>query len=178
MLNRIKRSLLTKYISGNVSDRKKQLISLQRAKSIGIIASISDEESYRNIFSLFSLLQNGNKSVRMVAYIDDKTVPYFCLEQLTADYFCRKDLNWYGKPVMVQVNDFMAMDFDLLIDFTDDFYLPVYTILQLSKAKMITGANHHYRELYDLFIDGNGINKRTLLDNINTYSHQLTGEKI
>lgn len=114
----------------------------------------------------------------MVAYIDDKAVPYFCLEQLTADYFCRKDLNWYGKPVMVQVNDFMAMDFDLLIDFTDDFYLPVYTILQLSKAKMITGANNHYRELYDLFIDGNGINKRTLLDNINTYSHQLTGEKI
>lgn len=176
MFNWIKKSCLNKYIADNKVARHKALTSIDRAKSIGMIASITDENSYINMFSIFSKLQGANKKTRMVAYIDDKTVPYYCLEQLTADYFCQKDLNWYGKPIMVQINDFMNIDFDMLIDFTKVSLLPVQTILSLSHAKMIVGANTHYRHDYDLFIDDPDLNEQEIFKYINLYSSKLTGE--
>lgn len=175
MLNWLKKHLLSKYIKENKTERKKQLVSLKQAKSIGILCRITDENSYKSIFSVFSSLQTEGHSVRLVGYIDDKSKPYFCLDQLTADYFCNKDLNWYGKPIMVQVNDFIAMDFDILIDFSNENTEAIKMILNLSSAKFIAGGNRNHRDFYDLFIDNDNSDDDTLLQEINTYTQQLTG---
>lgn len=177
MLNWLKRYCIKRYISDNKPVRYKELISLDKAKSIGVVAVITDEHSYRDVFSIFTRLQHANKMVRMVAYIDEKSVPYYCLEQLTADYFCQKDLNWYQKPMMVQVHDFMRIEFDMLIDFSNTPLPPVHTVLQLSHAKMIVGANTNYRHEYDLFMDDPELGHLELIKCIELYSRKLMGEK-
>ena len=177
MLRWLKYRYRNKYILENHSKGDKQLISLQKAKHVGIVAAIANEEEYIDVFSVFSQIQQMEKSVKMVAYIDEKEVPYYCLQQLTADYFCQKDVNWYGKLMMPQVIDFVNTEFDMLIDFTHRFYTPIHTLLTLSKSRLIVGGNNTQKEQYDLFIDMNDeTGHQKLLENIIIYTSKLTGK--
>lgn len=174
MFEFIKRYALKKHLSEHKVTRDRKVVSLRNAKNIGIVAEITDEDSYKEIFAVFSKLQTISK-VQMVGYIDEKMVPFYCLDQLAADYFCKKDLNWYGKPEMVQVSDFINTDYDILIDFTRRDLAPIQYMLTLSKAQFIVGGNKENQEFYDLIIEGTDSHKK-LLENIYVYTQKLIGE--
>ena len=97
MFAKIKRYFLHKYLSENKAVRQRKLIPLQQARSIGIICEITDENSYKDIFAIFTKLQVQERNVRLIGYVNEKEVPFYCLPQLTADYFCNANLNWFGK---------------------------------------------------------------------------------
>lgn len=178
VINILKNYFFNKYIQENLQLRKPKLISLQRAKSIGFLCNITDEDSYKNIFSLFSKFQNANRTLWLIGYVDDKSVPYYCLQQLTADYFCKKELNWFGKPVKVQIDDFIKKDFDMLIDFTQKPFQSIQYILKLTQSGFIVGGNQHHKNDYDLFIDIQNKDPYMLLENINLYTKKLMGEAL
>lgn len=104
-------------------------------------------------------------------------MPYYCLEQLSADYFCNKHLNWFGKPEHAQLNDFLKQDFDILIDFTKNELSPIKYCLQMCKAKFIVGNSNYNKEFYDLLIEGEKISEEELLENIEKYTEQLSGNE-
>ena len=179
MFNWLKNGFRNRYISVNQNERDKFFVSLKEAKHVGILATIASEKEYIDIFSIFSQIQQTDKVVKMVAYIDSKEVPYYCLQQLTADYFCQKNMNWYGKLMMQQVIDFVNTEFDILIDFTHQFYTPIDTILALSKSKMIAGGNNTQKVHYDFFMDMNEITEnRKLIENIDIYTLKLIGKTV
>lgn len=175
MFDFIKRYALKKHLAENLVHRERQVVSLRGAKSIGMICEITDEDSYKANFSIFSKLQTISK-VQMVGYVNEPAVPFYCLEQLAADYFCQKDLNWYGKPVMVQIDDFTNADFDILLDFTRNPLAPVQYMLHQNHSKFVVGANHHNKDYYDLMIEGADDNDKKLLENIYVYTQKLIGE--
>jgi len=176
MLNRIKKSLLKRSIAKHKPSREKKLISLEQTRTIGIICQITDEDSYKEIHNLFSKLQSHNRTVWLVGYINEKKVPYYCLQQLSADYFSKKHLNWYGKPDFVQLNDFISKDFDLLIDLSRNNLPPLRYILATSKAGLSVGANEYMQDLYDIYIkDEDHLDYLKLLKIIHNYLLKLTG---
>lgn len=175
MFDFIKKYALKKYLAEHTVVRDRQLVSLRNAKNIGVIAEITDEDSYKDVFAIFSKLQSICK-VQMVGYIDEAAVPFYCLEQLAADYFCRKNLNWYGKPDVVQVDDFVSTDFDILIDFSHTNLAPVHYMLTLTQAKFVVGGNAANKDYYDLTIEGVDSNKK-LLENTYIYTQKLKGEE-
>ena len=176
-MNFIARTFLKKYIEANKVEREKRLTSLEKAKDIGLICKITNEDSYKEINAIFTGLQQFNRTLWLVGYCKGKIIPFYCLQQLTADFFCDKDMNWYGKPMKVQLNDFLKRDFDILIDFTHDENEPVRTLLTLTNAKCIAGANDSNKDFYDLSIDTQEeITSQELLDQINLYTKQLTGD--
>ncbi len=178
ILNLIKNYFFKKYIRENKVVKNPKLITLQRAKSIGFICNITDEDSYKDMFSLFSKFQNSNRSLWLMGYIDDNFVPYYCLQQLTADFFCNKELNWFGKPNKVQIDDFLKKDFDILIDFTKKPHKPVEYILNLNNAGLVIGGNQYNRNDYDIFIDNPNSDNYNLLENIHKYTLKLMGDTI
>ncbi len=175
MFPRIKNHFLKKYLAENKKNRQKKVLALSQAKSIGIVCEITDEDSYKDIFRLFNSLQIGGNIVKLIGYVNDKEVPFFCLQQLSADYFCNKHLNWFGCPTMVQVQDFIKKDFDILIDFNLRQNAPVKAILALSNAKFIVGREKNSSDLYDLFIDKSPKDNQTYLKEIDTYTKMLSG---
>jgi len=176
MLNRIKKSLLKRSIAKHKPFREKKLISLEQTRTIGIICQITDEDSYKEIHNLFSKLQSHNRTVWLVGYVNEKKVPYYCLQQLSADYFSRRNLNWYGKPDFAQLNDFISKDFDLLIDLSRNNLPPLHYILATSKAGLLVGANEHTQDLYDIYIkDEDRLDYLKLLKIIHNYLLKLTG---
>jgi hypothetical protein len=177
MINHIKKRLLSRCIEKNEPSRQKKIVSLEKAQTIAILCQITDEDSYKEIFALFSKLQSQTRSVWLMGYIDEKNVPYFCLQQLSADYFSRKNLNWYGKPDFIQLPDFLNKDFDMLLDFSRNDLHPLRYILASSKAKLLMGANVHTQDLYDIYInDETEMDHLKLLKTFHNYLLKLTGK--
>lgn len=177
MFKKIKRYFLYQYISKNKVVRPKKLIALQQAKSIGLLCEITDEDSYKKIFAIFTKLQESGRNVRLVGYVNEKEVPFYCLTQLTADYFCNVNLNWYGVPTMEQIQDFTKIQFDMLIDFNYRYNAVIECLLSLSHAKFVVGQMEENRNLYDLFIDQSDKDYQKFLQAIDTYTNKLTGNE-
>src|SRR5574344_1127236 len=178
-MNFIKKHFLKKYIAERKAVRSVDVVSLQRAKSVGLLCNITTEDTYKEIYEVFASLQAANRYVWLLGYIDDKIVPFYCLQQLSADYFCNKDLTWYGKPEKVQVDDFLKTEFDILIDFSNERSDIFELILSLSRAHFIVGAQQEYANSYDLLIQTDKpMEHRELLKTITYYTQQLKGESL
>lgn len=175
MFDFFKKRALKKYLSIHRVERERQIVPLCKAQSIGMICEITDEDSYKHIFALFTKLKEIAK-VQMIGYVDEKEVPFYCLEQLAADYFSNKCLNWYGRPEMVQIEDFVVSDFDILIDFSHRALPPLQYILTLTHAKFITGSNLEHKDTYDLLMEIEEDDDFKLLENIGIYTKKLSGE--
>lgn len=177
MISKIKDFFLSKYLADNNIVRHPNLYSIEQAESIGILCEITDEASYKSIFRVFNRLQQEGHRVKMVGYVNAPEVPFYCLPQLSADYFCNKHLNWYGYPKTVQIHDFMKHDFDMLLDFNFRCFPAVKVILSQSKAKCIVGRDPGSQPLYDLFINAPGHDEMRFLDEVCIYTQKLTGNE-
>lgn len=177
VLRFIKSFFLRRFISKRTIQRDHVLTSLADAKELGFICEITDEHSYQEIISLFLKLPKRNRTYWLMGYINDKIVPFYCIQQLTADYICNKEFNWYGKPLKIQIFDFISTKFDMLIDFTHGELPAVQSMLALSHAKFIVGANKENNKFYDLLIDSEELfSPISLLEQIHNYTLKLTGQ--
>ena len=174
MFDKIKKYFLHKRIAAKKPNKIREVCALEKASSIGIICEITDEDSYKAIFRIFTQLQQGGKMVHLIGYIDEKFVPFYCLQQLSADYFCQKQLTWCGEPNVVQVNDFINRDFDILLDFNYRYHAPIEDILSTASAKFIIGSCADYQELYDLFIQTESGNYMQFLNSAFSYTQTLS----
>jgi len=176
MISNIKKNLLNRCLKNSKVAREKKIISLEQTKTMGIICQITDEESYKEIYELYSKLHSQKRTGWLLGYIDEKNVPFYCLQQLSADYFSKKHLNWFGKPNFAQLKDFTNKDFDILIDFSRNNLPPLLYVLATSKAKLIVGANEYAQEFYDIYIkDEEVFDNLKLLKIIHNYLIKLTG---
>ena len=73
----------------------------------------------------------------MLSYVDNhkKHIPGWLVKKLDSGYFCKSDLNWYGKP-QKEVQAFIDCEFDILLDLELEPILPLKHVLVQSKAKM------------------------------------------
>ncbi len=177
MLSKIKKYIFKKKISERKQTTEKAIKALERATSVGLVCEITDEDSYKAIFKIFSGLQQSGKNVHLIGYIDEKFVPFYCLQQLSADYFCKKQLNWYGEPNMVQVQDFINEKFDILLDFNYRYHIPVDFILSTSAAKFIIGSCKEYTDVYDLMLQTESGNYSQFVSSVNIYTKKLSGNE-
>lgn len=176
MFSSIKNIFLKKYLAENKSNRQKQIVPLSRAKNIAMLCEITHEDSYKDIFRLFTQLQEHGHNVKLIGYIDEKEVPFYCLPQLAADYFCQKNLNWYGKPNMEQIQDFVKEEYDMLIDFNYRYHPAVMSLLSMSRAKFIVGRVSDCQPVYDLFIGAADKDSNVkFLENVSVYTQKLSG---
>lgn len=177
MFDKIKKYILRKKIAERKPDTARVLRALDTASDVGMLCEITDEDSYKAIFRIFSSLQQSGKNVHLIGYIDEKFVPFYCLQQLSADYFCKKQLNWYGEPNMIQVQDFIANDFDILLDFNYRYLIPMDFIMATSASKLIIGSCKDYADRYDLMIRTESGNYSQFLSSVMLYTKKLSGNE-
>ena len=176
MFAKIKNYFLHKRLIAKKPDKIREICALERANSIGVLCEITDEDSYKAIFKIFTRLQQNNTIVHLIGYIDEKYVPFYCLQQLSADYFCQKQLTWCGEPNVIQVQDFINRDFDILLDFNYRYHAPVEDILSIASSKFIIGSCADYQDIYDLFIQTESGNYTQFLNSAYTYTQKLSGK--
>lgn len=155
--------------------RTVKVTNFAESTSVGLIYKEKNESFYVLVKQYVKYLkeEHGIREILAMAYIDDKNVPFWQVHKLEFDYFCKTDLDWRRKPETLEVNNFMAKKFDILIDLSIEEHAPLLHILAKSKARFKVGAyNDSKSNLFDMMVDVGANN--TFDQYIHKLNHFLT----
>ena len=147
------------------SNRVRKACSLQNAKKVGLIYKERDSSFHRVVKDLAKHLRDelGVRRVAIFSYVDvdAKKTPSYLVKKLDSGFFCKSDLNWYGKPVS-EIESFVNVEFDILIDLELEPVLPLKHILKMSKAHMKVGPSQEgfNSTEYDVIIQPNNTGEK------------------
>lgn len=156
MLNKF-RTIIGKYfLRAELSkhQRHRKLTNLKNAKKIGILYTLDDVAEYETVSGFVSSLQQDHKEVKALGFVKNKLLVDRFLPKLSYDFFSKKDINWFFKPIHTKVRDFIEKDFDILIDLSMKDSLPLKFISGLSVAHCRIGRfSEENKACYDIMID-------------------------
>lgn len=127
--------------------------NINEAKSIGILFNATQQVSFEIVKDLVKNLSNKNNSIEVLGYVDTKQLIDHYLYRKGFDFFTRKQLNWYYKPMAENVDEFIKKPFDLLLDLSLDNPFPLKYILTFSEARFKAGRYTENCNYLDLMID-------------------------
>lgn len=155
--------------------RIRKTVSLNDAKTIGVLYSIPDEETYKVIFNFLKSIKTEQKTVIALGYYDDNKLPSYLNQSIYNSIFTQKDLNWYKKPVNQYVNNFFKEDFDLFLNISVKEYYPLFYITAMTKAYMKVGRfNEKHTSFYDVMIKvEDNTSQAEFLENMTRYLNML-----
>ena len=135
--------------------RNVQIFNLEQAKSIGVVYDASTENDYNRAASLIRHLQSQGKMVKSIGLSPFKVLPHYLPVKLAFNYISLKDINWYKKPENQFIDEFIAYEFDVLIDLNLQADDSLLYVVKLSKAKFKIGLyNEAQKDVYDFMLEG------------------------
>ena len=150
-----------------------KLINLEKAKFVGILYTLDDLPVYEVVSEFVTQLQRQHIEVKALGFVNNRNLISRFLPKLSYDFFSKKDINWFYRPIHTKVKDFINKEFDILIDLSlkDSFILQYISGLSRSFCRVgkFSEENTHY---YDLLFDVNP--SLTLPDYIQQITHYLT----
>ena len=155
LLNNIKARIGSKVIDGKVRviQRKACFVNLDEARSIGIIYDATETVTFNIIKDFAQHLSERNINLNVLGYVDRKELSEQLLYRKGFNFFCRKHLNWYFRPVSPVTDEFIKEQFDILLNLSLDDRYPVKYITALSAAKFKAGKYSSDDRFLDLMID-------------------------
>lgn len=132
--------------------RQRKIYNLTTARHIGIVFNLTDSKVFDAIVGLKSMLERIPITVETIGYFNDKEIPQLYTMEKGIKVFSKVELNWYKKPESPMVSEFIAKDFDILIDLTQEEVLPLRWVSTLSKAKFKVGALNYFNNPFDLIV--------------------------
>ncbi len=153
--------------------RNPRVINLDKARNIGVLYYLPDEKSYRTVSGFVKQLQDKGKTVKALAYVEDKRLTGQFLPKLSYDFLYPSGLKWNYRPVAAMARDFMETEYDILIDLNTGKYLPLIFLTALSKARFKAGIKSEYNKKYlDMMISLK--KNQSLEDGIREMNHYLS----
>ena len=168
MLKRIQHILFYFYLRfKNKKPADRLPVSLDKAKSIGILFQAEDIQQNDTITAFAQQLKYLQKDVQLLGYIPKCEFGF----QYPFPYISEKDISWYGKPGGGTSGFFTRSPFDLMINFCADECLPLEYISAVSSAKFRVGFNKDIHNAnYDLILISNEKqNISNLIQNLEMY---------
>jgi hypothetical protein len=134
-------------------NRKKKLLGYAQATSFGIIYDASSEENYRRMTLLVRDLQQDQKKVKTLGFVNQKKMPEYSFSKLTFEFCNTKNFSFSQEPTSPSVIDFISNDFDILIDLSPSYFYQMKYLCAVSNAKMKVGRYvEKYVDIYDLML--------------------------
>lgn len=180
MFGKIKKYYQNKTIKDCLKIKhSKNLITIADAKLIGLIFEINDNNSENEIIEIEKNLWE-NKIDNKFLILIPKNIHQpetFSNEDFIKYYL--KNNNWFDKPKIELLENFVNQEFDILIDFSNKHNFTKNYIITKSKAKLKIGKDEKSNENYfDIIISLK--DEETNLDFWNYIEHylkQLKGDK-
>ncbi len=154
------------------NNRKVIFCNLNQAKSIGLIYELKDESDQKRLLNFIKVLKGdfGVRNVKSLAFYNEKEEEFFLQSKLSFNYFLASDLNWRREPLKNECKTFADEQFDILIDLTDEFSIPLRSILLSSNAKFKVGKfNEINQSYYDFMIESETLNFNQFKEEIIRY---------
>lgn len=151
--------------------RQPHAVNLLEAQTVGILFDSSNAEDYDLVIKYVNYLKEMKKKVKAIGFFSSSYQPPKTHSKLEYDFFTKKDLNFFMKPVDPFINNFIEEQPDILIDLNLYNRLPLRFIAARSKAKFKIGVyDMDNKDLYDLMIETDDSKSfKYFLRNVDTY---------
>jgi hypothetical protein len=165
IIQKIKQAIANGYLKlelkDNIRERKPNKFSFPQIKTVGIIFDAASPEDFELVKRYVLYLREHRKKVKVLGYYPSKRIPEMTYSKLEYDFFSAKEINWFGKPTAMVVQNFINEEYDVLLDLNINDHFPLKYITALSKASFKVGKyNEKDIEIYDMMIDSD--NTKTL----------------
>ena len=144
------------------------------ARKVGVISPFLADMN--KIAAMLKTIAGKYKlQLHTVIYFDDKLE----MNVLSTQYeiwFSDKACNWFGKPKMTDINNFIDARFDILVDLSTKTYFPLQYISIKSKADFKIGRINDASVPYDLVITGCDTEK-CFMDKLEYYLNKINTDK-
>ncbi len=152
--------------------RNRKFFNLDSAKTFGVVFDASSEANYNRVSSFVRYLQSHKKKVKAIGYISHKELPHYVMQDISYDFILHKNLNAFLKPTSIHAQDFINMEFDVLVDFNlyDNPVLRYVSGLSMAKFK-IGFFNEANEEIFDFMLQG--IEKDNMAEYVKEVLHYL-----
>ena len=161
------------------AQRKGEVVSIDRAKTIGILYDATNDNDYEIVKNYVRQLMSDSKDVIALGYIDKKDLPGTRFMKLGLDFFTQKSLNWKMKPYNPIVNSFIGRDVDILIYFNVNKCIPLAYVANQVKARFRIGRyDLAYAGLFDFMIKiDESAGLKQMIEQVNHYLNLIRNEK-
>jgi hypothetical protein len=151
--------------------RNKKFMNMEEAKTIGIVFDATDKEDFELVKKYVLYLKEMKKKVKAIGFFNQKESPPMAFSKLEYDFFSLKDLSWNNIPNSVYVKNFIADEYDILLDLNLNDLFPLRYISSLSKARFKAGKkSEKNNSIFDMMIEmEKGKDLKFYLKNIDTY---------
>ena len=137
-------------------DRNPVAHNLARARKVAIVYLVEDEAAHNHIRNYVKRIKEelGISNVKALGYSEEKAMPHYLHAKLNFDAICQKDLNWYRIPQGNTVQNFMAEEYEIIIDLTLEDRLPIQYIMAKSRSRFKVGRwSESNTKILDMMID-------------------------
>ena len=156
------------------ADRKPVVHNLALARKVAIVYLVEDEAAHNHVRNYVKRIKEelGICNVMALGFCDQKALPNYMHAKLNFDAICLKDLNWYRIPQGNTVENFMAEEYEVIIDLTLEDRLPIQYIMAKSRSRFKVGRwSDSNKKILDMMIDLAG--SRSLPQMIQQVHHYL-----
>lgn len=140
-----------------LNNRRVKVTNFANAHSIGVVYPIStiDYQDLANKYIDFLRGEIGFKTIVAIGFYEGKDLPNFISDDsIKHKYFTRKNLNFSRLGQGKDIEEFIQQEFDILIDFSRDFVVPIKHLVASSQAKLKIGRYSLENEnFYDFMIN-------------------------
>ncbi len=155
--------------------RAKQMHNIETARSIGIIYVYKNEIEFRVIEGLIRDLRERKKDVKALVYLPYINLLEYIPQKLSIDFVTPNDLSFYYHLQGTRVHDFIARDFDILLDFNFMKFFPLETVTAISHAKFKVGYyDDDHLAMYDMILKSNIHNLEEVIKHSMHYLEMVT----
>lgn len=138
------------------TDRKPIARNIGLSRKVAIVYVVEDEAAHNQVRNYVKRLKDelGLSNIMALGYSDEKALPHYLHAKLNFDAICQKDLNWYRIPQGNTVANFMAEEYEIIIDLTLQDRLPIQYIMAKSRARFKVGRySESNKKILDMMID-------------------------
>jgi hypothetical protein len=97
--------------------RNRAFVGLSQAHTIGILAKFTGKEDFELLKKYVAYVKEYGKKIKCMVFSEGKAIPEdISWSKVEFEFFLGTDLNWYGKPGGVYLNNFKEEAFDVLLD--------------------------------------------------------------
>ncbi len=137
-------------------ERRPVAQNLALARKIAIVYLVEDEATHNHVRNYVKRIKEelGISNVMALGFVDQKTMPHYLHSKLNFEAICLKDLNWYRIPQGNTVQNFMAEEYEIIIDLTLEDRLPIQYIVAKSRSRFKVGRlSESNKRILDMMID-------------------------
>lgn len=135
--------------------RRRAVFNLKTAQKITVLFDATSPKDIVRVKELLKILSPGKELVSGMGFVNEKDKSFEHMSTLHFDFFSNDDLNWYGKPQGMVLDNFLKEEYDILIDLTLTNFYPLTYMAVASPAKFKVGRCREDIGVFDLSINNN-----------------------